>query len=56
MAADYELTMDSLREMLQRAHDGENPDTLIGEFFITQVIDDDDDEFGCCGGGTCLCE
>ena len=56
MAADYELTIDSLREMLDRAFKGEKPETLIGEYFFLLAIDDDDDEFGCCGGGTCLCE
>lgn len=56
MAADYELTMDSLREMLERAHTGEKPDTLIGEFFFEQAIEDDDEEFGCCNGGPCFCE
>lgn len=57
MAADYELNMDTLREMLNRAHKGEDPDRLIGEFFWEQVVvDDAEDGFGCCGGGPCNCK
>lgn len=56
---DYELTMEDLREMLNRAHKGEDPEKLIGEYFWEQVVVDDtedEDGFGCCGGGVCDCE
>jgi hypothetical protein len=57
MAENYELTMESLTEMLKRAYEGEHPDTLIGEYFWQQAVDDDDEDgFGCCAGGVCDCE
>lgn len=58
MAADYELNMDTLREMLKRAKKGEDPERLIGEFFWEQVVVDDlpEDGFGCCNGGPCNCK
>lgn len=54
---EYELTMEILEEMLERAYKGEKPSTLIGEYFMDQVLEDDDEDgFGCCGGGVCDCE